>query len=172
MIVTRQVDLPEIENSLHMLGGGNHLDNMARLRRFKRHFLVALEQSEFFNLVFLQSREVAQIVPPGGDRTLRAVANRAVELGQPVLSRNWDLAANLQRMRDYRRVNGNAALPPLVICEAMNGEERWGRWYVQDGSHRALAHATLTLLNEFSYGAQCAYCSMSTAGAASYSDLK
>jgi hypothetical protein len=52
-------------------------------------------------------------------------------------------------------------LEPLVLCESRNGEETYGQWYIQDGSHRALAYATLVLSNETEYAPQEAYCAMS-----------
>jgi hypothetical protein len=88
------------------------------------------------------------------------VAKRAIKLGQPRLAGNWDLAENLRRMRD-ELCKGSIFQKALVICEAGNGEEQYGLWYLQDGSHRALARATLMLLNEAQYEQQKAYCSMS-----------
>ena len=160
MMVIGQISLQEIENHLVRLGRGNHRDNMARLSRFERHFSVSLVQRDFFEPVFLQNAEVAKIAPPGTDRTLRAVAKRAINLGQPELSDNWNLAKNLRRMRE-QLAQGDIFQEALVVCEARNGEERWGPWYLQDGSHRALACSTLMLLNEAQYEQQLAYCSMS-----------
>jgi hypothetical protein len=152
--------LEVIENHLLRLGGWNHRDNMKRLRRFERHCSARLVEREFFELVFLQTPEVRNIAPPGADRTLRAAAKRAIDLGQPQLSANWDLAENLRRMRENLGP-GNIVQEALVVCESRNGEEMWGPWYLQDGSHRALACATLILLNEAQYVCQVAYCSMS-----------
>ena len=56
---------------------------------------------------------------------------------------------------------GSVCQEALVICEARGDEERYGQWYLQDGSHRALASATLMLLCEARYEQQKAYCSMS-----------
>jgi hypothetical protein len=142
------------------MGAGNHVDNMARLGRFECYYSISLTESEFFDLVFLQNTEVGKIAPPGADRTLRAVAKRAINLGQPKLSDNWNLAENLQRMRECLGQR-NILQEALVVCEPKGGEERWGPWYLQDGSHRALALATLVLLNEAQYEEQAAYCSMS-----------
>ena len=160
MIVLDQTSLQVVENHLIRLGGRNYRDNMERLRRFESHCSVSFSEEEFFGLVFLQSREVARIAPTGCDRTLRVVARRAIDLGQARLSDNWDLADNLWRMRQKLH-SGSIYEEALVICEARDGEERYGPWYLQDGSHRALAYATLMLLSEARYEPQKAYCSMS-----------
>jgi len=155
MIMTGDTSLELIENHLLRLGGGNHCDNMARLRRFECHCSVSLLEHEFFELVFLQNDEIVRIAPRGNDRTLRAVANRTINLGQPRLAANWDLAGNLNRMR-VKLSNGSIFQEALVLCEARNGEDQHGRWYLQDGSHRALACATLMLLDEARYAPQVA----------------
>jgi hypothetical protein len=160
MLTIDKASLETIESHLLRTGGGNHTDNMRRLRRFECHCLVTLPEREFFELVFLQTDETVMISPRGGDRTLRAVAKRATNNPQPRLSANWDLVENLRRMRERLR-EGNMSQQPLVLCEARNGEEQHGPWYLQDGSHRALAYATLILLNEAQYEPQTAYCSMS-----------
>src|ERR1035437_1659785 len=163
MMAIEHTRLEVIENHLLRLGGGNHCDNMARVRRFECHCSVSLVQEQFFDLVFLQNDDVVRIAPLGEDRTLRAVAKRAINainFGQPRLAANWDLAENLRRMREKlgKRTIFQEA---LVICEARDGEEQFGPWYLQDGSHRALACATLMLCNEAQYEQQIAYCSMS-----------
>jgi hypothetical protein len=160
MIEIARVDLEIIEKSLLRLGRGNHDDNMKRLRRFECHCSVSLFEEEFFGLVFLQSDEVVEIAPRGDDRRLQAVAKRAISLGQPKLSGNWNLAENLDLMREKLR-NESISQEPLTICEAKDGEEAHGPWYLQDGSHRALAYSTLVLLQEIEYFPQKAYCSMS-----------
>lgn len=159
MITIEQTSLQVVEDHLLRLGGGNQRDNMERLRAFECHCSVSLSEEESLGLVFLQSHEVARIAPPGCDRTLRAVAQRAIDLGQPKLSDNWDLASNLSQMRE--KLLSGSIYEALVICEARGGEERYGQWYLQDGSHRALAFATLMLLSEARYERQKAYCSMS-----------
>lgn len=160
MMLIANTDLDVIESHLLRLGARNHRDNMARLRRFECHCSISLVEREFFGLVFLQSDDVVRIAPRGDDRTLRAVAKRTIKLGQPLLGDNWDLAENLQRTR-RKLGKGSIFLEALVVCEAQNGEEQYGLLYLQDGSHRALACATLMLLNEARYEQQIAYCSMS-----------
>ena len=159
MKVIQEVVLEVIEKHLLQLRAGNHPDNMKRLNRFEYHYSVVLSEEDFFSLVFLQNPEVGKIAPADQDRTLRAVAQRAISLGQSTLSDNWNLATNLDLMRERLR-KGNV-LEPVVICEARNGEEVYGPWYLQDGSHRALAYAILMLLSETNYQGQRAYCSMS-----------
>jgi hypothetical protein len=160
MRIIEQARLEGIESYLQSLGGGNQSDNMNRLRRFEHHCLVALTEEEFLGLVFLQNDEVLRIAPLGFDRTLRAVAERSVKLGQPRLSANWDLAENLDRMRE-RIGKADVFRGRLVICEARDGEEQFGPFYLQDGSHRALARATLLFLHEMPYDQQTAFCSTS-----------
>jgi hypothetical protein len=161
MIVIDQTSLQVVEDHLLHLGRGDHCDNMKRLQRFECHCSVSLAEEEFLGLVFLQNREVARIAPPGCNRTLRVVAQRAIDLGQPKLSGNWDLAGNLRQMRE-KLLSGSIYQEALVICEARgDGEERYGQWSLQDGSHRALAFATLMLLLDARYEPQKAYCSMS-----------
>jgi len=160
MMAIERVSLEVIENHFLRLGGGNHCDNMKRLRRFEWHCSVSLVEEEFFGLVFLQNDEVIRIAPRGDDRTLQAVARRTISLGQPRLTANWNLSENLSRMRKELGRSG-IFRDALVICEARDGEEEYGPWYLQDGSHRALACATLMLLNEAQYEPQIAYCSMS-----------
>lgn len=160
MIVIAHTSLQSIENHLLSLGGGNHPDNMERLARFDGHYLVSLAENEFLDLVFLQNDDVAKIAPRGCSRALSAVAERGIALGQPRLASNWDLADNLRRMRE-KLTSRSVFHEPLVICEARNGEEQCGPWYIQDGSHRALAYTTLMLLKETPYEPQTAYCSMS-----------
>jgi hypothetical protein len=159
MKIIEQVQLGVVEHHLRELGAGNHSDNMQCLARFGYHSIVSLTEDEFFGLVFLQNDEVLSIAPRGFDRTLRAVAQRAIALGQPRMSDNWDLTKNLSRMRE--KLNNSENLQqPLVICEASVGEQQFGPFYLQDGSHRALARATLMLLNEAAFEQQIAFCSM------------
>ena len=153
MIAIARTSVELIGNHLLGLGGGNHRDNMARLARFECHYSVSLAEKEFLDLVFLQNDDVAKIAPRGCSRTLRAVAERAIALGQPRLASNWDLAENLRRMRE-KLASRSVFHEALVICEARNGEEQYGPWYIQDGSHRALAYATLMLLKETQYEQQ------------------
>lgn len=160
MKIIDQTTLDEIEQHLLRLGAGNHSDNMNRLRRFEFHYSLELAEEDFLRLVFLQNNEVLEIVPRGYDRTLRSVAERAIKVEHPRLSKNWNLDENLRRMREKSYHEG-AFREPLVICEARDGEEGFGPFYLQDGSHRALACASLILLREVQYQPQLAFCSMS-----------
>ena len=125
MIAIEHTKLEVIENHLLRVGGRNHRDNMERLRRFECHCSVSLVEVEFFKLVFLQNDDVLRIAPRGGDRTLRAVARRAINLRHPRLAANWDLAENLRRMRE-KLCTGSIFREALVICEARDGEEQYG----------------------------------------------
>ena len=160
MKILEQTSIEKIEDHLLRLGGANHPDNMKQLMRFEFYCRSELAEDDFWGLVFLQNDEVLPISPRGYDRTLRSVAARAIELGQPRLSGNWDLGTNLQRMRE--KLAGESTFrEQLLVCESRVGEQRFGRFYLQDGSHRALAYATLILLGEAQYEEQIAFCSMS-----------
>jgi hypothetical protein len=159
--IIKEADLETVEQHLVHLGAGNHRDNMMRLRRFDRHGIVEFAEEEFFGLVFLQNDEVLKIAPRGYDRTLRAVAKRAILLGEVRLSANWDLSENLRRMRESL-AKDSLLNEPLVVCEARDGEQQHGPFYLQDGAHRALALATLILLDEAHYKPQSAFCSVSS----------
>jgi hypothetical protein len=91
MTVIRNLNIGEIERGLLALGGGNHRDNMQVIGQFPRHYLVELSEDDFFNLVFLQVSQLSTISPPGQDRTLRAVATRAISSSGRKLGSNWDL---------------------------------------------------------------------------------
>jgi len=159
--IIKDADLETVEQHLIHLGSGNHHDNMMRLGRFDRHCIVEFAEEDFFRLVFLQNDEVLKIAPRGSDRTLRAVGRRAILLGEVRLSPNWDLGENLRRMRECL-AKDDGLKQPLVVCEARDGEQQFGPFYLQDGSHRALAYATLILTNEVHYLPLSAFCSLSS----------
>lgn len=161
MKIIKETELETVVQHLVHLGAGNHGDNMTRLRRFDHHCIVELTEEDFFGLVFLQSDEVLNIAPRSYDRTLRAVAKRAMVLGDDRLSANWDMGENLRRMHESL-VDQDGLKQPLVVCEARDGEQQFGQFYLQDGSHRALAYATLILTNEAHYRPVLAFCSLSS----------
>jgi hypothetical protein len=132
---------------------------MKQVESFAHHWLVELTEEEFFGVVFLQSDEVLRICPRGEDRTLRRVAMRTIEHGQPKLSDNWNLAENLTRARE--NLATGLPLSELLLREVRGNEREYGKWYLQDGSHRALGYATLIVLGEGAYKPQRAYCCMS-----------
>ena len=158
MKMIEAVELAALETYLR--GQGNTTDNLNQIRRFSRHWLVQLTAQEFFGLVFLQIPGLSEICPQGHDRTLRAVAGRANKLGQPNLCPNWNLTENLHRMREHI-VSGEITFPPLLLRESTPNEERYGPFYLQDGSHRALAYASLVLIGEVHFDERLAYSSMS-----------
>lgn len=162
MKIIAEAELETVEQHLVHLGAGNHRDNMTRLRRFDRHCIVEFSEEDFFGLVFLQNDDVLRIAPRGYDRTLRAVAKRAILLRDARLSANWDLGENLRRLRERISKHSLLLKEQLVVCEAHDGEQQHGPFYLQDGSHRALAFASLILLNEAPYSPQSAFCSVSS----------
>ncbi|QEE28572.1 hypothetical protein FTW19_11535 [Terriglobus albidus] len=157
--------MDEIEEHLRNLGSGNHSDNMDRLSRFSCYFCVVMTEDDFLGTVFLQNPEVASIVPEGESRKLRDVARRGIDLQLPVLGPNWNLATNLDQMRS-QLAGGSICLGSPVLCEARDGEEKHGAWYLQDGSHRSLAYAMLLLMGEAQYEEQIAFCAMNAPMAA------
>jgi hypothetical protein len=149
-----------LEIILHMqgLGGGNQSDNEQSISGFQSYFLGELSETEFFGLVFLASNQVHSLVPSCADRRLLAVAERAIQLCHPQLSDNWDLNANLMKFHARWHGREDIDLPALVLRDARNSELPWGKWYLQDGGHRAIAYATLLLSHELEYHAQLAFC--------------
>jgi hypothetical protein len=163
--IIRSATIEEIAEHLVKLGAGNHDDNMRTVRAFPRHFLLSLDEQAFMDLVFLQIPTLGKIVPSGSDRRLRAVAQRASRLlpAENHLGSNWDLAAMLARFRksDFRQPDFR--LPPFVLRDTRDSERIWPRagWYLQDGSHRALAYCMTVLHGEIQYSPQLAFCATS-----------
>jgi hypothetical protein len=157
--IVREVTVVEIEAFLLQAGGGNHLDNLAMIRSFPRHFLISLSEADFWRLVFLQNDHVLPICPRGDDRTLLAVAGRALTIHDPHLSANWDIDEILARTR---REVANKLPRPLVLRDARDAERWYGDWYIQDGSHSALGYASMILAREKEYHPVDAYCATST----------
>jgi hypothetical protein len=155
MRVIQVAKLDEVETLLLGLGGGNQADNMNVLRQFRTFFLAELTQLEFLGLVFLQNEEVIAICPRSQDRTLRSVACRAVQLGLPALSANWNLAKIAARTNETLK---SGALRSLVLRETRDSELRYGSWYIQDGSHSALGCAIALATNTAPYSPVRAYC--------------
>lgn len=166
--IIKKSSIEEIEGHLISLGRGNHLDNMQSISFLPNdttpnYYLISLSEDEFFNLIFLQNDEVLIIAPRGQDRRLRAVATRALEAlnsGDSRLSGNWDLASIYNRIMDLLRDGSTYELPPLLLRDARGTELEYKgtKWYIQDGSHRALAYAMAVLKREETYRSINAYC--------------
>jgi hypothetical protein len=155
MNILRTATLPEIEQVLTDLGGGNHIDNMNVLKSFSGYFLIELLKDEFFDLVFLQNKEVVTICPPEQDRRLRAVALRAISTSTNVLSSNWDLGL-IKKLTE--ELLWRPTISPLVLRDTRQSECKNGSWYIQDGAHRALGYAMALLSSPISYTPVQAYC--------------
>jgi hypothetical protein len=154
----------EIETHLKSLGAGNHLDNMKVVRSFPNHYLLSLEKEEFMDLIFLQSHEVAKIVPSETDRRLRVVAQHARGLSaiESRLSGNWNILANLSRLQKSILHDLALPLPAFLLRDVRGSESCWSNgWYLQDGSHRALAYCMMILAGEVNYRCQLAFCATS-----------
>ncbi len=149
-----------IERHLEALGAGNHSDNLGVLRQFRYYCRLVLTEAEFFGLVFLQNAEVRSISPTNSDRTLRAVAQRALALRHSRLSLNWDIAAIRSTFRELRELYPlmtTVRLPELLLRDARGSEAAFGDWYLQDGSHRALGYALELLDGRQTYVPQAAF---------------
>jgi hypothetical protein len=120
--VIRPMKLDEIEEHLMRLGAGNHSDNMARLRQYQCYLCMAMNEDDFLSTVFLQNEEVLTIAPRGDSRSLRKVARRAIDSKLRVLSSNWDLNTNLERMR-RQRASGGICLDSPDLCETRTSEK-------------------------------------------------
>ena len=160
----RRVTIDEIEAHLRALGGGNHEDNMKIVREFPRHYILTLVEPDFQSLVFLQRRILSKIVPTDSDRRLAAVARRASQLSPTAanLGSNWDIGATVTRFREMYP-GRSCRLPALVLRDTRGSERRWvaDGWYLQDGSHRALAYCMAIVAGEMQYSPQPVYCATS-----------
>jgi len=160
--VIRPVTTSEIEDHLVKLGAGNHSDNMTRVKAFPRHYLLFLSEPEFMDLVFLQIPMLSKIAPKGHDRQLRAVAERASALNQNEmhLGKNWDIEEALTRFEALDHQANGSSLTALLLRDAHGAEARWSPdgWYLQDGSHRALAYCIKILSRKTQYLPQAAFC--------------
>jgi hypothetical protein len=158
----RSATIEEIERHLISLGGGNHVDNMKVIRKFPRHYQMSLTETELNELVFLQRSTVSKIVPPNSDRRLKAVAQRARELSptEATLGSNWDITVLITRFRQFSLSEPKIHLPALVLRDTHGTESDWspGGWYLQDGSHRALAYCMMILAGEMEYQEQLVFC--------------
>lgn len=160
----RRTTIDEIEAHLRALGAGNHEDNMKIVREFPRHYLLTLTEPDFRSLVFLQTRKLSKIVPQGLDRRLEAVARRASQLPPPEarLGGNWDIAETVARFR--RAYAGRSCeMPAFLLRDTRGSEGHWAEdgWYLQDGSHRALAYCMAIDASEMQYSPQPAFCATS-----------
>lgn len=157
MKIVKKADIKEIEQELRKLGGGNHDDNMKALNKFPNHYLVELSESDFLEVVFLQSKEVSLICPSGQNRRLKAVAERAKLSTRRKPSENWDLDQIMELTGKLLR-SPKADMGPIFLRDAQGSECQYGRWYLQDGSHRALGYAIALITKETTYSPIQAYC--------------
>jgi hypothetical protein len=161
----RGATIDEIEAHLLSLGAGNQEDNMKVIREFPCHYLLTLAEQDFMDLVFLQTPTLSKIVPTDSDRRLNAVARRASQLSptDAKLGGNWDIASTLSRFRASYLRQPECRLPAFVLRDARGSECDWAAegWYLQDGSHRALAYCMVILTGEMRYSPQLAFCATS-----------
>lgn len=162
MLVVRSVAVREIEDHLVKLGGGNHSDNLVQIKRYPRHYLLRLTEADFMSLIFLQTAALRRIAPVGHDRRLQAVAERVRLLSPDAmnLGSNWNLGAMLSRFEHVSIRAKHLCLSSLLVRDARGEENRWSPdgWYLQDGSHRALAYCVKIVSQELPYQPQLAFC--------------
>jgi len=142
MLITASATVDEAERHLLDLGGGNHTDNMRQIRAHERLYRADLAEADFWQLVFLETATTARLTHANHARRLRVVAEAARALGYPRLGPNWDLHEIRDRTKAARAGLPHLRLPALLLRDARDGELQFGRWYLQDGSHRALGYAT------------------------------
>ncbi len=157
MQVVRKTSAEEIESHLLELGGKNQQDNMQSIRPFQFFYLLRLSEDDFFGLVFLQRPELHAMVPPCDDRRLCAVAERAMAIGRAKLYADWDLGLIHDHFSDLQEKQEVPPVTALLLRDSNNNEKRYGQWYLQDGSHRALAYAMAIKENQVSYSPQLTY---------------
>ncbi len=157
MNIIRKVTIKEIEQHLKMLGSGNHLDNMDKVKKFAHFYDVELSEEDFHYLVFLYNKEVAAFVDVH-DRSLIHTAENAIKKideGYKGISGNWrPIKIENKFIEKYR--DNNIQLPHLILKDAREGERNSpnGRWYLQDGNHRALGYMISLLRTQNDYKQQ------------------
>lgn len=162
MEIVHLVQIDEIEEHLIKHGRGNHEDNMRQVRDASAWFLGKISEQEFKSLIFLESTEVASIMPPGLDRRLEAVATRAIELPSDGtrLSGNWDIGKIEEKTEVWLADPESPDLPALLLRDVRGGESKWevNGWYLQDGSHRALGYLMAIMKEATTYCPVRVYC--------------
>ena len=99
-----------------------------------------------------------EIIYKANSRTLKNVAKVANTLKGKKLDDNWDLATIINLTEKSLSSSQNSLkFPPILLRPSREGEIRYGDWYLQDGSHRALGYAMLLLDALVEYNIQEAY---------------
>lgn len=158
MLLIKRCTIQDIEEHLISLGSDNHRDNLESISSFSYFYFIRLDISQFWSLIFLQNDEVLQICPRGEDRKLKEVAKRALLINEPHLSSNWDVIENYNKFILYEPRSEDFQLKPLLLRDAKDSETQYGRWYIQDGSHRSLAYSMFLLKEKEIYRDQYAFC--------------
>lgn len=162
MKTIREASIFEIEHHLVDLGSGNHVDNMEQVSEAPRHLLVELSEEDFRSLIFVESEEVASIMPLGRDRRLEMVVARAIGLPKEhrALSENWNIDHIEQATNKWLTERNSSQLPTLLLRDLRDGEKQWAQngWYLQDGAHRSLGFLMAVMRGLTNYEPQQAYC--------------
>lgn len=157
MKIIKKVTPNTIGNHLLSLGGGNHLDNMDQVNKYTFHYKIEMSETEFNNLVFLETDTTKKLIELANSRNLSAISAEAVELNEKVLGANWDLEKIVNDAMEMLKSSGGYNLNLPLLRPTKNSECDYGNWYLQDGSHRSLGYSMLINQNETSYLPQCAY---------------
>lgn len=129
------------------------------------HTLAELSEEDFRSLIFLQSQEVALIMPIRQDRRLQCVAERAIGLSneERKLSSNWNIEQIEKDTKQWLSETSSSKLPKLLLRDTRKGEKEWAPngWYLQDGAHRSLGFLMAVMRGHAKYAPQLAYCAKS-----------
>ncbi len=135
-----------IVEHLDKLGNGNCYGNIVELGLYPgafgfNYYLVEITESAFYGLVFQHSTSLSGLVPDPQDRPLKIAAQNAliVLLSKQKLNSNWDLEDIVKKTTEW--LDKSIPLPALALRDSRGSELETGKWYLQDGCHRALGYA-------------------------------
>jgi len=152
MELIREACFEEILEFFASLGSFDREDANNSLSGYQHYYFVSLDEGDFLDLVFLANDEVRPIVPHGGNRQLRAVAERAITIKQRELSFTWNLDAIDVKFKEFNNSNTLETFPPLVLRDLRDGEVKYRpAKYIHDGCHRSLGLAMAILLGDIKY---------------------
>ena len=105
---------------------------------------------------FLLKNTFAELINASGLPPPQADISTAANKGINAIKRRFLENLFHNRQRNYR-------LPALVLRDTRSSECHWAPngWYLQDGSHRALAYCMTILAGEIQYFQQLAFCATS-----------
>ena len=146
MRLIRKSSIKEVFNFLGRLASEGCVEgyNVHYLSRFSDFSLVEIDETEFWNLIFLNTWEVQAFYPESSsitNRRLRSVVRIANLKGDVNFSNNWDIGVIRRKTREFLDRHAMDDLPPIVLIPYKNS------YYIQDGNHRCLGLA-MAILNK------------------------